>query len=255
MALDHGSPWLRRYVHPTPPGLRMLCLPHAGGSATFFHRWGHAFGEGVEVMSARYPGRQERILEEPLTEMGQLADALTEELLPFLDTPLVIFGHSMGASLGYEIALRLQDRGNTPPALLMVSGRKAPHLLTPRTIDLNDDDALIAEVLQLGGTDSALLEDPGLRELVLPAIRADFGVVARYPARPGVTLHCPVAAYVGDSDPAVDVESVRAWEQIAPKGFDMRVMPGGHFYLAEREAELISDIGHRLDALQRVRQP
>ncbi|HCA85841.1 MAG TPA: thioesterase [Streptomyces sp.] len=250
MAPDHDSRWLRRYVNTTPPGLRMLCLPHAGGSATFFHRWGHAFGEGVEVMAARYPGRQERILDEPLTDMGALADVLTEELLPLLDTPLVLFGHSMGASLGYEIALRLQERESAPPVLLMVSGRKAPHLLTPHTVDLNDDDALITEVLRLGGTDSALLEDPGLRELVLPAIRADFEIVARYPARPGVQLHCQVVAYVGDSDPVVDVESVRGWELLAPKGFDLRMMQGGHFYLAEREVELISDIGQRLDAWQ-----
>lgn len=250
MALNHDSHWLRRYVNTTPPGLRLLCLPHAGGSATFYHRWGHAFGEDVEVMVARYPGRQERILDEPLADMGALADALTEELLPLLDTPLVIFGHSMGASLGYEITLRLQERGAVPPVLLMVSGRKAPHLLTPRVVDLDDDEALIAEVLMLGGTDSALLEDPRLRELVLPAIRADFGIVARYPARPGVQLRCPVVAYVGAEDPVVDVESVRGWEQLAPAGFDLRVMEGGHFYLAERATEVISDVGHRLDARQ-----
>ncbi|MBL1100444.1 thioesterase domain-containing protein [Streptomyces coffeae] len=55
------SDWLRRYATQGPCRQRLLCLPHAGGSAGFFHSWGHAFGDDVEVLVARYPGRRERI--------------------------------------------------------------------------------------------------------------------------------------------------------------------------------------------------
>ncbi|GHC63103.1 thioesterase II family protein [Streptomyces cinnamoneus] len=244
MAIGTESVWLRRYRTPQPPRLRLLCLPHAGGSAGFFHSWGHAFGGDVEVMAARYPGRQERIADPFITEMEPLADVIAEELRPFLDTPLVLFGHSMGASLAYEITLRLWNRHGVAPAALMVSGRKPPHLLTPRP-DLPDEEVL-AEVRRLGGTDALVLDDPDLRELVLPAIRTDFRIVARYAARPGVPLPCPVYAYVGDGDDDVDVESVRGWSDLAPGGFGMRVLPGDHFYLAEQRDALIADIRARL---------
>ncbi|MGW7357589.1 thioesterase II family protein [Streptomyces sp. NPDC054802] len=246
MALGTDSIWLRRYTTRDEPRLRLVCLPHAGGSASFFHSWGHAFGSDVEVMAVRYPGRQERIAESLFTEMEPLADAVTQELLPYTDTPLVLFGHSMGASLGYEVALRLQQRHGTAPAALMVSCRKAPHLLTPRTAVLGDDEDLVAEVKRLGGTDTALLDDMDLRELILPAVRADFSIVARYAARPGTPLACPVVGYVGDSDPDVDVEGVKGWADVAPAGFCLKVLPGGHFYLVDRREELLEDIRARL---------
>ncbi|MFJ4283621.1 thioesterase II family protein [Streptomyces massasporeus] len=246
MAPGTTSTWLRRYVPPAPPRLRLLCLPHAGGSASFFHGWGHAFGDDIEVLAVRYPGRQERIAEKPLTAIEDIADALADELPPYLDAPLAVFGHSMGASVGYELALRLEARHHIALDLLMVSCRKAPHLLTPRTAAPGGDAALLDEVRRLGGTDTALLDDEDLRELVLPAIRADFAAVARYAARPGVPLGCPVAAYVGASDPDISADEVAAWAGIAPKGFDLTVLPGGHFYLVDQHDALVKDIRARL---------
>ncbi|AOR31297.1 thioesterase [Streptomyces fodineus] len=246
MALGTESIWLRRHAGAAPPRLRLLCLPHAGGSAGFFHDWGHAFGDDVEVLAARYPGRQERIAEEPCGSVEELADALADELTPLLDTPLAVFGHSMGASVGYELALRLKARHQAAPALLMVSCRKPPHLLTPRTAALADDTALMAEVRRLGGTDAALLADPDLRELVLPAIRADFAAVARYTARPGIALDCPVAGYLGADDPDITADDMAGWAGLAPKGFALTVLPGGHFYPVDRRDALVADIRARL---------
>ncbi|MGV4987379.1 thioesterase II family protein [Streptomyces sp. NRAIS4] len=248
MALGTESIWLRRHATAAPPRLRLLCLPHAGGSAGFFHDWGHAFGDDVEVLAARYPGRQERIAEEPCGSVEELAEALADELTPLLDTPLAVFGHSMGGSVGYELALRLQARHQVAPALLMVSCRKPPHLLTPRTAVLADDTALMAEVRRLGGTDAALLADPDLRELVLPAIRADFAAVAHYTARPGIPLDCPVAGYLGAGDPDITADDMAGWAAVAPRGFGLTVLPGGHFYpVAQRDA-LVADIRARLAA-------
>lgn len=194
----------------------------------------------------RYPGRQERIAEDPWTALEDLADAIAAELTPYLDTPLAVFGHSMGASLGYEIALRLAGRYHAAPALLMVSGRKPPHLLGPRPTDFADDEELLAEVRKLGGTDAALLADEDLRELVLPALRADFRAVTRYTARPGVPLPCPVVGYVGDADPDITPDDVAGWARTAPLGFELQVLPGGHFYLVDQHTALTSDIRSRL---------
>ncbi|MGW2254447.1 thioesterase II family protein [Kitasatospora sp. NPDC001660] len=251
MTLGTESIWLRRYATGAPPRLRLLCLPHAGGSAGFFHGWGRAFGEDVEVLAVRYPGRQERIAEDPWTRLEDLADAIAAELTSRLDTPLALFGHSMGATIGYEIALRLAQRHGVAPALLMVSGRRAPHLLTPRTAAFGSDDELLAEVGKMGGTDAALLADEDLRELVLPAIRADFRAVARYEARPGVPLPCPVVGYVGDGDPDVAPDEVAAWARIAPAGFELKVLPGGHFYLIDQRDALVADIRERLSVTVR----
>ncbi|MEU4213025.1 alpha/beta fold hydrolase [Streptomyces sp. NPDC026206] len=239
MTVGIDSRWFRRYGAAAGLRRRLLVLPHAGGSASFFHAWGSAFSSDTEVLVARYPGRQDRLDESGAGSMEALADEVTAALLPFLDVPLEIFGHSMGASLGYELALRLESRHLVVPRALHVSSRKAPHRLTPRPLHLAGDDALIAEVRRLGGTDSALLDDPDLRELVLPALRADFTIVGTYGPRRPVPVGCPVHAYVGDTDPAITEDDMAAWSDVAPRGFTLRVLPGGHFYLVEQRDELI----------------
>lgn len=245
--------WFRRYPTPEPPRMRLVVLPHAGGNAAFYHDWGHALGRDVEVLVTRYPGRQERIAEPCVDAMESLADAVTAALLPLADVPLALFGHSMGASVAHEVTLRLEHRHGVRPAGLFVSARPAPHRLRPSTAYRDGDEALLAEVRKLGGTEGDLLADPELRELVMPAIRADFTLVGTYRPRSAVPVGCPVAAYAGDGDPAVAVGDVRAWSEVAPAGFSLTVLPGGHFYLTERRAELVADLASRLDG--RVTDP
>ncbi|WP_031076430.1 thioesterase II family protein [Streptomyces sp. NRRL WC-3742] len=247
IAAGVDSAWFRRY--PAPAGRterRLVCLPHAGGAAGLFHLWGGQLGPGVEVLAARYPGRQERIAEPCLDSMPRLADAVTAALLPHLDRPLALFGHSMGASLAYEVALRLEHLHGVRPHALFVSARRAPHRVRPKEAYLGGDRAIVEEVRRLGGTDVGLLDDPDLYELVMPAIRADFRIVGTYRPQPGHPVHCPVVGYVGDGDPEVSAADLREWAEVTTGGFDLAVLPGDHFYLNRQRDALVRDLAARL---------
>ncbi|WP_371618389.1 thioesterase II family protein [Streptomyces sp. NBC_00454] len=241
-----GNTWFRRYSATPTPRRRLVVLPHAGGSASFFHAWGRSFDADTEVLVAKYPGRHERLAEPCIDSMDVLADQVTAALLPFADLPLTLFGHSMGASLAYEVALRLEERHAVRPAALHVSSRKAPHRLTPRDLYLRGDAALIAELRRLGGTDTALLDDPDIQELVLPAVRADFTIVGTYGPRSAVPVGCPVHAWIGDADPSTPAREMEAWGDVAPRGFRLRVLPGGHFYLVEQHDALVREVSELL---------
>lgn len=241
-----GKTWFRKYSTTPTPRRRLVVLPHAGGTASFFHAWGRAFDGDTEVLVAKYPGRQERIAEPCVDSMDVLADQVTAALLPFADVPMTLFGHSMGASLAYEVALRLEERHAVTPAGLHVSSRKAPHRLTPRDLHEKGDAALIAELRRLGGTDTALLDDPDIRELVLPAVRADFTIVGTYGPRAAIPVGCPVHAWIGDADPSTPAREMEAWGDVAPRGFQLRVLPGGHFYLVEQHDVLVREVSGQL---------
>ena len=243
---DIGSAWFRRHRATATPRIRLVCLPHAGGTASFFHSWAGAFGEDVEVLVGRYPGRQERFDEPCLDRMEPLAEAMTRALLPFLNVGLALFGHSMGASLAYEVAVRLENAHGVRPKALVVSSREAPHRIGVKPGHPHGDDALIREVRRLGGVDAEVLNDPDLMELVLPAIRADFHIVETYGPRIPTVVNCPVVGYVGRDDPDVGEDDMLAWSEIAAGGFDLRVLPGDHFYLVPERDALVRDLADRL---------
>jgi surfactin synthase thioesterase subunit len=237
--------WLRRY-HPAPDAThQLLCLAYAGGSASYFVPVARALAPAIDVLAVQYPGRQDRYRQPCLTSMEELADRVTEIVAPVIDRPMAIFGHSMGASLGYEIARRLTDRG-IDPELLVVSGRRAPSAVRDERFHEKSDDEFIAEIGRLGGTETALLADPEVRAMVLPAVRADYRLAELYRHTPGTEPRCPVLALVGDADPKADIDEVRRWADHSDGPFELEVFPGGHFYLNGAVPRVLEHIRSRL---------
>jgi surfactin synthase thioesterase subunit len=244
--------WVRRYHSAPGSSVSLVCFPHAGGSASFYYPVSLALSPGVEVLAVQYPGRQDRRKEANIDNMADLADATFRALRPLADRPLAFFGHSMGAVLAFEVALRLERDGVPPLTQLFVSGRRAPSRYQPESLCQQGDDAIKAELRLLSGTDAWILGDPETLEMVMPAIRGDYRAIESYRYKPGQPLSCPVTVLVGDSDPRVNLEEALAWAQHTTGPFDIRVFPGGHFYLVARSQEVVQMLSHELAAARHV---
>jgi len=243
---DEGL-WLRRFEPAGNAGNRLVCFPHAGGSAAFFLPVARALAPAVDVLAVQYPGRQDRRAEPCIDDIPSLADHVYRALDGSLDRPLALFGHSMGALVAFEVARRLQRDHPGRPAHLFVSGRRAPTRYREETVHLRDDDGIIAEVRSLGGTDARVLDDRELRDMALPAIRGDYRAVETYRYVAGGPLRCPVTVLVGARDPRVTLEEATDWEKQAPEGsFDLKVFTGGHFYLTSQIAEVLAVLSDHL---------
>ncbi len=240
--------WIRRY-HPAPDApVRLLCLPHAGGSASYYFPFSRALSPAVDVLSVQYPGRQDRMDEPLIDSLPDLADALVDEVLRWTDRPLAIFGHSMGATVAYELALRL-ERSGTVPLAVFVSGRRAPSRHRGDAVHLLDDRGVLAELRALSGTDAEVFEDEDLLSMVLPAIRNDYRAAESYRHVPGSRLAAPVRAHIGTEDPKATVDEVRSWAEHTDGGFELRTHPGGHFYLNDRISFLAATVTEQISAL------
>ncbi|QOV33126.1 thioesterase [Streptomyces ferrugineus] len=226
--------WIRAFgpTSDRPAGIRLLCFPYAGGSASFYHPMRLAVGDAAEVFGVQYPGRQERSAEPAPTGIEALVDGVCAELKESTDRPLVFFGHGMGAVVAYEVARRLEQESGTAPLGLIASGSRAPGVLVEEILHRRDDAGLIAEVRVLSGKASSLLDDAGIRNMILPTLRADYTAIETYRHSPGAELACPVTAFVGDVDPRVQMDHAHAWSRHTTAAFDLKVFPGGHFYLA-----------------------
>jgi len=243
MAGSTGSSttWVRRFHPSAAPVARLVCFPHAGGSASYYFPLSQAMTPSVEVLALQYPGRQDRMAETPLTSIRDFAAHAFEALQPWADLPLVFFGHSMGATIAFEVA-RLFDAADTSVQGLFVSGRRAPTTHRDERVHLQSDDAIVAEVMTLDGTDSGLLSDTDFLRMILPAIKNDYRAIETYRYRPSRGLRCPITAMVGDDDPKATLDEVRAWREQTSGPFELQVFTGGHFYLSGHQSEIVNAI-------------
>ncbi|WIY05765.1 alpha/beta fold hydrolase [Amycolatopsis mongoliensis] len=240
--MTDSKPWFRRF-HPATPGApRLVCFPHAGGTASCFHPLSATLAPGVDVLAVQYPGRQDRHREPLVDDLFLLADRLADVLAAEAAGPMAFFGHSMGATLAFEVARRLG------PGLLglFVSGRRAPSEFRGGPVPERSDDELLADVRRIGGTDPRVLAHPELLPTVLPVLRNDFKAAATYYYRPGADVGCPVLALFGDSDPKVTEEEARRWAAHTSGCFELKSFPGGHFYLNDNLGEVGGLLGERL---------
>lgn len=242
-----GSDWFRRFGAAPGDGPRLFCFPHAGGAATSYVAMSRALSPAVDVLAVQYPGRQDRRLEAPIADIGGLADRIVEEIAPHLDRPYAFFGHSMGAAVAYETTRRLERLSVRAPLRLFLSGRGAPTPQVNPRDRIDGDEALIATIRRLGGTGGSVLEDPEVLEMVLPTLRADYRAIGSYALTPGPRLGTPFTVLIGDSDPVVGTEAAAAWRERTEAGTDVRVFPGGHFYLDSQVAEVAATVVAALD--------
>jgi pyochelin biosynthetic protein PchC len=233
--------WVRRFHPADDAATQLLCLSHAGGSASYFFGVSKALSPEIDVLSVQYPGRQDRLREPCLTSIHDLADGLVAALEPLMNRPITIFGHSLGATLGFEVAARL-ERAGTPATGLFASGRPAPDRLRREFTHLRDDAGLISGMKELGGTDTSLLDDEDVLAMVLPAIRGDYIAAETYTYQPGTRLSCPIYALTGDRDPKVTVEETEAWRDHTSADFELKVYSGDHFYLNDHVSDILNRI-------------
>ncbi len=234
--------WLARpRPRPSAP-IKLLCLHHAGGNPSNFRPWLDALPDDVELLAVRLAGREARMREAPATRMADIVEPLAQALAPLIEASqpssgrpagVIVFGHSLGALIGFEVVAALQAKGSPLPAALVVSGRSAP-APHARTLALHTlpDQAFIDEVQRIyGGIPPQILAEPELLALTLPVLRADLEVNETYSYSPRPALSLPLYALGGRDDPHVTRPQLEAWSAHTTGAFTSAQCEGGHFYL------------------------
>ncbi len=233
--------------------LRLFCAPHAGGGAALFRVWPRELPPSIEVCPLRLPGREMRLRESSITDFTVMVTALDEALSPYVDEPYALFGHSMGASLMYELAARFVATGRRAPAHLFVSGRQAPHVAgDPAQCSGNapSDAELLRHMVAPGTGAPVALDDPELAALVLPALRADFALCRSYAPVRRPPLPVPLTVLGGAQDVGLGPAQLEPWAQHTTRAFSLRFFPGGHFFVTSAGAQVRRCVAERLATVE-----
>jgi medium-chain acyl-[acyl-carrier-protein] hydrolase len=219
----------------------LLCFPYAGGSGEMFRQWNRHFSREIDVCLVHLPGRGRRIAQAPFTNLKPLVETIADVVANQVPQPFAFYGHSMGALISFELARELRRRGATVPQHLFLSGRQAPTAppLEGRIFDLPHDE-FIAAVKKLNGTPHGVLDDPELRDLFLPLLRADFEIVDTYVHQSEEPLSWPITVYGGLRDNHVSVENLRDWQKQTVATCKTKMFPGDHFFIQDPASNFLN---------------
>jgi surfactin synthase thioesterase subunit len=260
--LRTGAKWL---IAPRPnphAKARLFCFPYAGGGVVSFRAWPQLLNDAVELVAVEPPGRGTRINETAIDDIDTFVAGLLPEMVEWLDRPSAFFGHCLGGLTMFATLCALPEKcarlvkysfpcGVRPPHLLARRGSFEDNLLYEMMLHRGFDlavppyaqtDEVFAAIIRQFDTPAAdkMLEIPKLRKVLLPTVRAEFGMAYNYKYRPVERFSFPICSFVGDLDPWVSEQDSNGWGDLTRGGFTNHVRKGSHFLMAD-DREFILD--------------
>jgi surfactin synthase thioesterase subunit len=230
-------------------GMKVFGFPFAGGDAHCYNSLRKHLPVSVELSTLEPAGRGRRSSEALRTDINGMADDAMRRVMGQAHPPFLLFGHSMGSLVAYEVARRLFRENQLKPCHLMVSGKAAPRIPErDRRWDL--PGAEFREALrELGGCSEEVLNNEELMAYVEPVMRADFQAVENYHPPHEDPMDIGISVLIGDDDD-VSVEEAQAWQLETTQPVRIVRFVGGHFFLFEHAAEvarLMADVARVCD--------
>jgi surfactin synthase thioesterase subunit len=218
---------------------KIIALPFAGGSKYSYNILEKHIPSNVDWVTLDYPGRGSRFKESLLESVEEIVDDLLSKVIPLIQNDnYMIYGHSMGTLIGYELAKKIIQKNFKSPMGLFFTGRGAPGFdkfeekksLLPKSVFLE-------KINEIGGLPKEILEHEELMELYYPIIKSDFKAVENYEFLPMkkpffIDMHiCMGTKEIGEQKDKTPLASLKAWEKETYSSCSFELIEGGHFFI------------------------
>jgi medium-chain acyl-[acyl-carrier-protein] hydrolase len=229
----------------------LFCFPFSGSGAQAYRTWSSELPETIDICPVQLPGREARMSEPRHTSLADLVPRVVDALLPRMEPPFSLFGHSVGALIAFAVTRELRRRGLGQPVQLIVSGRNAPHLGVVYPLHHFADARLLDELRRLDPPRPEAWSNTDLVELMLPVVRADLTINDTYVHQLEEPLEMPIVAFCGSDDHVAPPASVQAWQKETRSVFRCHVLPGRHFFLHSSWPLFLGTLRRELDLVTR----
>ncbi len=224
----------------------LICFPYAGGSPTLFQKWGKRLGGRFDILAPTLPGRGTRMAQPPFTNWDDLLGDIIEQIDPWLKTPHVLFGHSFGGRIAYELAQR--NRKSSATNTLIISGCRSPQYPQKQPLMHRlTDDGFRQAIKTMDGTPRAVLENSEILRLMLPTVRADIMLSEIWKHSHASKISAPIHVILGSEDTIESGDSVAGWSDVTSSDCTFHKVRGGHFNLDDDPAAFTDFINQILE--------
>ncbi|QSB25094.1 thioesterase II family protein [Flavobacterium sp. CLA17] len=216
-----------------------LFLLHFAGGNVFSFEFLRKESTNVDFIPLELPGRGKRHRENLIKNKDEaIADYCSQIKSLRNGEPYMIYGHSMGATLGLSVAAQMESAGDGPQSLI-VSGNAGPGIKKRKDIVHHqlDDLNFKKELLSLGGIPEGISENEELFDYFLPIMRADFECLEKsFFSEKGLKLNIPIHALMGAGEETC--HQIENWKNFTNHTFTSEIWDGNHFFIYKNAAAL-----------------
>ena len=222
---------------------KLFPIPYAGASVNVYYGWKRWLPQEYELCLIELAGRGSRYNEDFFQSVNQMAADIAERIIEQLteDDEYILFGHSMGALLAYEVYYELQNRKIKIPKHIIFSGRRAPQILCEKcnTEEMNDK-AFLDMVEELGGIQTEFYKEE-IVSVFLPILRSDFTIIDDYLYQSkDLKIECDVSVLYSVDDVSMSLEEALMWKEVCNKKVLFYEFTGGHFFINSCPEKIVS---------------
>lgn len=229
--------------------MKLIMIPFAGGNINSYKGLIGHLANFIEPVPLELPGHGQRLKESLLDEILAMVEDLFSQIKDSIECPYAIYGHSLGACLGYLLTHNLVKRGLPPPCHLFFFGAAAPKTVreTKINIHLLSRAEFVAGLRDFGGIPPRMLESEEWLDVFEPIIRADFQALDKFEYGENSVLDIPISVVIGEDD-EMSYEEALLWGKETTDKVSVEVLPGGHFFIFDHPRKLGEMISSALAA-------
>lgn len=228
--------------------INLYCLPFAGGNRYSYRKYEQAGLPHVNIIPLDYPGHGDRLREPLMNNIRDIATDLYRTLKSqVIDTEYAIYGHSMGATVGFELIRQIISNGGPAPLHFFITGTTGPSSLSRKEKKwyLLPREDFFLKLKELDGFPGGFLDNEELLDFIEPIIRADFYAVESYEYEKGPRFDFPLTVITGTGEKMKD-DDISLWQEETLYQVDFKKMEGKHFFIFDNVQEILKTITENL---------
>ncbi len=229
--------------------LKIVAIPFAGGNKYSFNNIEKYISSSFEWITLELPGRGDRFKEPLLDNISDMTDDLFINIRQHIQEDYILFGHSMGCILGYELIKKISKNNMKLPLSTFFLGRGAPEYNRFKNKKSTLPQELFwEEVRKIGGMPDDFFNQKDLLEFFYPILKNDFKAIENYTyskmERPfSIPMNIIMGEdEIGDEEEKTSTKNMKDWANETDAYCNFEIVKGNHFFINDKSKMIAQKI-------------